>query len=83
MAVGTVFFVPVFDPVSFGAKDKLEAILDSDFTAFVVFALPAVLQRAENILTEFNSAFSILFIGGGRIGGIDVGAAGVLMVVLH
>ena len=83
MAVGTVFFVPVFDPVSFGAKDKLEAILDSDFTAFMIFTLPAVFQRAKDVLTEFNSAFSILFIGGGRIGGIDVGAAGVLMVVLH
>ena len=83
MAVLLIFFVPVFNPVGFGAKDEFKTVLDSDFAAFVIFALPAMFKRTENLLIKFDGAFGILLVSGGGIRGIDVGATGMFMVILH
>ena len=83
MTVGTVFFMSVLYPVCFCAEDEFEAILDSDFSALVIFTLPTMLQRAENFVTKFNGAFGVLFVGGRRVRCIDVGTTGVLMIVLN
>ena len=83
MAVLLIFFVPVFDPVCFGAKDEFKTVFDSDFAAFVIFALPAMFKRTEDLLIKFYSAFGILLVCCRGIRGIDVGATGVLMVILN
>ena len=83
MTVGSIFFVSVFYPVCFCAEDEFEAIFDSDFSAFMIFTLPTMLKGAENFVAKFNGAFGILFVGGRRVRCIDVGSAGMLMVVLN
>ena len=42
-----------------------------------------MLKGAENFVTKFNGTFGVLFVGGRRVRCIDVGTAGVLMVVLN
>ena len=83
MAVGTVFFMSVLYPVCFCAEDEFEAILDSDFSAFMIFTLPTMFQRTEDFLIEFDSTFGVSFVGSRGVRRVDVGTAGVLMIVLN
>lgn len=63
VAVGTVFFVTIPDPVSLSGEEKLQTVLFCEVVAFDISPLPTMLTAGQNGMPELDSTLGVILVG--------------------
>ena len=63
VAVGTVFFVTIPDPVSLSGEEKLQTVLLCEVVAFDISPLPTMLTAGQNGMPELDSTLGVILVG--------------------
>ena len=63
VAVGTVFFVTIPDPVSLSGEEKLQTVLFCEVMAFDISPLPTMLTARQNGMPELDRTLGVILVG--------------------